>query len=202
MECDVKSSPVIPDNNYFNQRTRMECDIQISINALAWSATAWTVGGRWGRWISINALAWSATPTVVKPHPTAFISINALAWSATIEEEWNKLAKVISINALAWSATPCVLALHLIIVYFNQRTRMECDGPWITECCYSFWFQSTHSHGVRLAEYTDKETENVFQSTHSHGVRPYAQTLRGAIKIISINALAWSATGISMHGTT
>ena len=42
------------------------------------------------------------------------------------------------------------LALSQAKVNFNQRTRMECDGDVYRTNLNSQEFQSTHSHGVRL----------------------------------------------------
>ena len=59
-------------------------------------------------------------------------------------------------------------------------------------------FQSTHSHGVRQARRRYPVGMVLFQSTHSHGVRRGAMDLKGLIDMISIHALTWSATNISV----
>ena len=58
---------------------------------------------------------------------------------------------------------------------FNQRTRMECDGDKAVNCIVNFVFQSTYSHGVRLAD--------LYVWNRDIG--------------ISINALVWSATWLA-----
>ena len=120
----------------FNPRARMERDTyegevsvscDVSIHALAWSAT-WEKPRYSGRkYVSIHALAWSATLSVYIGEQAAKVSIHALAWSATKENPFNGTKIDVSIHALAWSAT-VVACVPISFVMF----------------------QSTRSHGARL----------------------------------------------------
>ena len=57
-----------------------------------------------------------------------------------------------------------------------------------------YLFQSTHSHGVRLARGIVRSSTGLFQSTHSHGVRRHLNDSEDCPSLISIHALTWSAT--------
>ena len=77
---------------------------------------------------------------------------------------------------------------------FNPRTRMGCDMLPSGSNPLSFWFQSTHPHGVRPGPWIVERTSPLFQSTHPHGVRPYFTSISILTYTVSIHAPAWGAT--------
>ena len=60
-----------------------------------------------------------------------------------------------------------------------------------------FWFQSTHSRGVRLSPERFIRAFVEFQSTHSRGVRRAYSSAGTVVEYVSIHALTRSATPFS-----
>ncbi len=79
---------------------------------------------------------------------------------------------LVSIHALAWSATLLKLSSLYNNDCFNPRTRVECDAS----------LSPQEKAGI------------LFQSTHSRGVRRYVCHNSFLLTLVSIHALAWSAT--------
>ena len=107
----------------FNQRTREECDGKTSVK----SATVKLQSSLNGHIISINALVKSATTASAVYGGTDHISINAPVKSATSSCYSLSPKQHISINAPVKSATMLEELLIRDVLYFNQRTRGECD---------------------------------------------------------------------------
>ncbi len=106
--------------------------------------------------------------------------------------------KIVSIHALAKSATSKVLTALHILLSFNPRTREECDiFLFIPEGCANK-FQSTHSRRVRHRKIEIDGLHQLFQSTHSRRVRLKLGSWFQLLQIVSIHALAKSATMIIM----
>jgi len=55
-------------------------------------------------------------------------------------------------------------------------------------------FQSTRSHGARRNFLPFLDQRGMFQSTRSHGARPVIIAQKLGTTVVSIHALAWSAT--------
>ena len=79
--------------------------------------------------------------------------------------------ETVSIHALTRSATLLLRNLISMIASFNPRTHEECDSSTISSPFLTYWFQSTHSRGVRQPAFTRWSKTPKFQSTHSRGVR-------------------------------
>ena len=169
--------------------------------------------------ISIHALTRSATIVNEHCHCSFSISIHALTRSATgrLIDIWSNLYNfnprtreecdnpdclrdllllVISIHALARSATFTSYKFVIVIIKFqsthSRGVRPTRNGGGFPLCV----FQSTHSRGVRPVFFSDNGDAAKFQSTHSRGVRHSIDYSKKDRVIISIHALARSATDI------
>ncbi len=122
-----------------------------------------------------HALVQSATHNDFKQRKRCVISIHALVQSATKVTSRKLQPKWISIHALVQSATAQIIndgqAVLAISIYFNPRTRVECDLTKLYTLAYNL-FQSTHSCRVRPRMGQSLKHSHVFQSTHSCRVRP------------------------------
>ena len=126
-----------------------QCNADISINALAWSATVFNFLVLLKLDISINALAWSATftPPCQRLHRRHFNQRTRMECDGYLSE-------------------PC----H-VKGYFNQRTRMECDSFYVCVQCWKPYFNQRTRMECDTAFAPLLPCPTVFQSTHSHGVR-------------------------------
>ncbi len=132
------------------------------------------------------------------------VSIHALARRATCSLSTHHHTGVVSIHALARRATPHGAAPAVGVRSFNPRPRTEGDPEAQLNCRNGFWFQSTPSHGGRLAQAAGLDGVDWFQSTPSHGGRPKLAACRLFRRTVSIHALARRATSIpgdaGLHG--
>ena len=77
--------------------------------------------------ISIHAPAWGATACLQVVHVDGFISIHAPAWGATNGGKYGRERHPISIHAPAWGATHRETLLLRKMANFNPRSRMGSD---------------------------------------------------------------------------
>ena len=191
----------------FNPRTRVGCDLLLSVGFGGMEAD-----------VSIHAPAWGATNANESPfrlmkcfNPRTRVGCDGPAAPPP------KGAGHVSIHAPAWGATDSIPARARAPTRFNPRTRVGCDLYAVLSGCSVVKFQSTHPRGVRqplahlcvrgrgvsihapawgaTGDAARPAGGNVtFQSTHPRGVR---RTLHGRIRVttdVSIHAPAWGAT--------
>ena len=137
MGCDLAEAIVNDLNASFNPRTRMGCDMSICfmlINGLLFQSTH-PHGVRLKAFescraidaVSIHAPAWGATRQILHRGERRSVSIHAPAWGATTLSAVTSSSCHVSIHAPAWGATFTSIALILVAIGFNPRTRMGCD---------------------------------------------------------------------------
>ena len=110
-----------------------KCCLCVSIHAPTWGATISNQGNPLRKEVSIHAPTWGATKTYAEAGKFGLVSIHAPTWGATVIKTIIIRILWVSIHAPTWGATAV-------------RARRSIDR----------WFQSTHPHGVRLADILDK----------------------------------------------
>ena len=175
-------------------RTFAKCAEQISINALAWSATRLSTATSTCKWDFNQRTRMECDGVSAESVVVSFvISINALAWSATIREVDSKEFWGDFNQRTRMECDRIQAELFDVVEHFNQRTRMECDSRFLRsssslayfnqrtrmECDHQKFDKSISQR--HFNQRTRMECDSIwdnqtptnagFQSTHSHGVR-------------------------------
>jgi len=88
----------------------------------------------------------------------------------------------------------------MIKISFNPRTRTGCDVIWYSGWQYSFKFQSTHPHGVRLTLHIQPQSNGYcFNPRTRTGCDRSINILSAENALVSIHAPARGATQGNIH---
>ena len=113
--------------------------VKVSIHAPVWGATTNTKSFFIGCKVSIHAPVWGATAIIIDDPHKADVSIHAPVWGATADGTAYQAKQKFQ------STHPCGVrrvssSSVMMILSFNPRTRVGCDGDWATPVLHTSSF--------------------------------------------------------------